>query len=85
MAENDLRCMDCGTTDGSVTLTTTPDRRDYKMFARCPDCYERRLGPLSDERRHALKELADDTRQKTDAAIHQTGINEALPSVEDDW
>ena len=42
MADNDLRCIDCGKTDGSVTLTTTPDRRDYKMFARCPDCYDRR-------------------------------------------
>jgi hypothetical protein len=43
MADNDLRCIGCGKTDKSVTLTTTPDRRDYKMFARCPDCYDKRF------------------------------------------
>jgi hypothetical protein len=35
-------CIDCGSTGSDVTATTTPDRRDFKTFDRCPPCYNRR-------------------------------------------
>ena len=35
-------CMDCGHKGSDVDMTTTPDRRDFKLFPRCPTCYERR-------------------------------------------
>jgi hypothetical protein len=38
-----MTCLDCGKTDASVTMTTTPDRRDFKMFPRCPCCHDERL------------------------------------------
>jgi len=38
-----LTCLDCGEQSGNVTLTTTPDRRDFKMFPRCEECHEKRL------------------------------------------
>ena len=35
-------CMDCGHVGKAVDMTTTPDRRDFKMFPRCATCYEKR-------------------------------------------
>ena len=43
MEEKILECMDCGKKDGTVELTTTPDRRDYKMFPRCVPCHDKRF------------------------------------------
>ena len=43
MEEEILECMDCGTKDATVELTTTPDRRDFKMFPRCVPCHDKRL------------------------------------------
>ena len=37
-----LTCLDCRCTSEKVTMTTTSDRRDFKMFPRCPSCYEAR-------------------------------------------
>ena len=42
MADELLTCLDCRKTDKSVTLTTTSDRRDFKHFPRCPDCWGKR-------------------------------------------
>ena len=43
MAHEDSRtCIDCGTTGPEVQPTTTPDRRDFKMFDRCPPCHDKR-------------------------------------------
>ena len=42
-ADSKIRiCLDCGVRSRNVDLTTTPDRSDFKMFPRCPTCYERR-------------------------------------------
>ena len=38
---SNMKCMDCGT-QKDVEMTTTPDRRDFKMFPRCTSCHERR-------------------------------------------
>jgi len=43
MEEDILECMNCGTKDATVKLTTTPDRRDFKMFPRCVPCHDKRL------------------------------------------
>jgi hypothetical protein len=40
--QQNLTCLDCGLTDKSVTQTTTPDRRDFKTFPRCPVCFDKR-------------------------------------------
>jgi hypothetical protein len=37
------KCIDCGHVGSDVSLTTTPDRRDFKVFPRCSTCYDRRL------------------------------------------
>jgi hypothetical protein len=36
-------CMDCGHVGSDVSMTTTPDRRDFKMFPRCEECHEKRI------------------------------------------
>ena len=42
-ADSKIRtCLDCGVRSRNVVMTTTPDRRDFKMFPRCPICYEKR-------------------------------------------
>ena len=41
-ADKNRTCQDCGHTGADVEPTTTPDRRDFKTFDRCPPCYERR-------------------------------------------
>ena len=41
--DKNLTCMDCHKTGTDVYMTTTPDRRDFKQFPRCNDCFERRL------------------------------------------
>ena len=38
-----LTCIDCGKTGADVQPTTTPDRRDFKTFDRCPQCFDKRL------------------------------------------
>ena len=35
-------CIDCRKTGEDVQPTTTPDRRDFKTFDRCPECFDRR-------------------------------------------
>ena len=41
--EKMLTCLDCHETGEHVRMTTTPDRRDFKMFPRCNDCHEERI------------------------------------------
>lgn len=44
MADTENRtCIDCGETGPKVRPTTTPDRRDFKTFDRCPPCFDRRF------------------------------------------
>jgi len=42
MEDDNLECLDCHKKDSSVTMTTTSDRRDFKHFPRCPECWEER-------------------------------------------
>jgi len=37
-----LTCLDCQRSDDTVSMTTTSDRRDLKMFPRCPSCHSER-------------------------------------------
>tara|TARA_Y100000310_G_C20579108_1_gene762049 strand:- start:205 stop:414 length:210 start_codon:yes stop_codon:yes gene_type:complete len=39
----ELTCIDCNKSGPDVRPTTTPDRRDFKTFDRCPDCFDERL------------------------------------------
>ena len=43
MSKTDLMCLDCGLTSTDVRPTTTPDRRDFKTFNRCEECFDKRL------------------------------------------
>jgi len=41
--KNYLTCIDCNCTGPGVRPTTTPDRRDFKTFNRCDECFDKRL------------------------------------------
>jgi len=38
----DRQCIDCQKVGPDVQPTTTPDRRDFKTFDRCPPCHDKR-------------------------------------------
>jgi len=38
-----LECIDCHCISRDVKPTTTPDRRDFKTFNRCPPCLDKRI------------------------------------------